>query len=102
MESHEQDLRDEVRDEALVKQLQEDYTKASISAATRALLDYAVKLTLSPRDMRSTDVEQLRASGFTDAQIVDAVELIGYFNYINRVLDGLGAGPEPGMRFRPS
>ncbi len=37
--------------------------------------------------------------GYTDEQLVDAVQCIGYFNFINRVLDGLGVDPEPGMRY---
>ena len=35
----------------------------------------------------------------TGAQLVDAVHRIGYFNFIHRVLDGLGVDPEPGMRY---
>ena len=45
--------------------------------------------------MQKTDVEALRAQGLADADILDAVEVISYFNYINRVADGLGIDPEP-------
>ena len=38
-------------------------------------------------------------AGFTDEQLVDAVHCVGYFNFINRVLDGLGVDPEPAMRY---
>jgi uncharacterized peroxidase-related enzyme len=100
MESHEPDLRAEVRDETRVRKIQEDYTRAALEPATVVLLDFAQKLTLEPRGMSSRDVEKLRANGFTDVDVVDAVQLIAYFNYVNRVLDGLGAEPEPGMRFR--
>ena len=41
----------------------------------------------------------LRGHGLTDEQIVDAVHCISYFNFINRVLDGLGVDPEPAMRY---
>ena len=99
MESHEPDLRAEVKDESKVRQIQDDYKKANLEPATARLLDFAAKLTLGPRDMRAKDVEGLRESGFKDPEIVDAVQLVGYFNYVNRVLDGLGADPEPGMRF---
>jgi len=37
--------------------------------------------------------------GFNDEQLVDAVHCIGYFNFINRVLDALGVDPEPGMLY---
>ena len=99
MESHEPDLREEISDRAEVLLIQEDYRNAKLDGATRRLLDFAVKLTLNPREMAEVDVEQLRPCGFSDEQILDAVQLTAYFNYVNRVLDGLGVEPEPGMRF---
>lgn len=48
--------------------------------------------------MSREDVEQLRAEGLSDRSILDAVEVIAYFNYINRVADALGIEPEPEMK----
>ena len=39
--------------------------------------------------MSGEDVTRLRAVGLTEGQITVAVQVIGYFNYINRVADGL-------------
>ncbi len=100
MESHEADLRAEIQDDAKALAIQEDYRQVDVDPPTKGLLDFAVKLTLSPKQMRAADVEALRELGFADQDILDAVQLIAYFNYINRVLDGLGAEPEPDMRFR--
>jgi len=47
--------------------------------------------------MREQDVQRLRDAGFEDAQILVAVQVIGYFNYINRLADALGVEPEPWM-----
>lgn len=47
--------------------------------------------------MTREDCDRLRASGLTDRDILDAVEVISYFNYINRVADALGIDPEPEM-----
>jgi uncharacterized peroxidase-related enzyme len=99
MESHEKDLRSEVGDEAQVHAIQKDYRGASLSAREMALLDYAVKLTQTPKETTHDDLHTLRSQGFTDEQLVDAVHCIGYFNFINRVLDGLGVDPEPAMRY---
>ena len=55
----------------------------------RALCDYAVKLTLAPGAMAEEDVLRLRSVGLNDPEITVAVQVIGYFNYINRVADGL-------------
>jgi len=63
----------------------------------RALCDYAVKLTLTPGRMNADDVEQLRTLGLSDSQITVAVQVIGYFNYINRVADGLDVETEDWM-----
>ncbi len=75
-----------------------DYRQAPLSPADRALCDYAVKLTLAPGRMTAQDVDDLRGHGFDDAAITIAVQVIGYFNYINRVADGLGVDDEPGMK----
>ena len=48
MEAHGEDLRQLVNDDALVQAIKTDYRKAPLDALTRALLDYAVKLTRSP------------------------------------------------------
>lgn len=97
MESHAEDFRVESGDDALAAAVKEDYRKARLSKADRALSDFAAKLTVEPWSMSKADCDALRAAGFTDRAIVDAVEVIGYFNYINRVADGLGVDLEPEM-----
>jgi alkylhydroperoxidase family enzyme len=56
-----------------------------------------VKLTLAPGAMGSADVEGLRTFGFADDAISIAVQVISYFNYINRIADGLGVDAEDWM-----
>ena len=55
-----------------------------------ALMRYAEKLTLMPGDMVEEDITDLRAAGLDDGQILEANQIIGYFNYVNRCLNGLG------------
>lgn len=55
-----------------------------------ALLRYAEKLTLHPGAMVQADVEALRAAGIDDGAILEANQIVGYFNYVNRLLNGLG------------
>lgn len=74
-----------------------DYRQAELTAADRALCNYAVRLTLTPGQMTESDIEALRQHGFDDDQITIAVQVIGYFNYINRVADGLDVDPEDWM-----
>ena len=61
----------------------------------RGLCEFAVRLTHEPADMRQEDVDRLRAAGWSDAAIHDAVQVIAYFNYINRVADAVGIESEP-------
>ena len=66
-----------------------------MSAADRAMLDFAVKLTLSPASMRESDVQGLRGHGFDDTAISDIAQVAALFNYYDRLADGLGIDPEP-------
>lgn len=55
-----------------------------------ALCRYAIKLTKAPHAMERGDIEDLRGAGLDDRGIVDANQVVSYFNYVNRVADGLG------------
>lgn len=55
-----------------------------------AMLRYAEKLTLNPGDLEKTDVDALKTAGVDDGEILEANQIIGYFNYVNRCLNGLG------------
>jgi uncharacterized peroxidase-related enzyme len=101
MESHEPDLRAEIKDDETVRSIQSNYHDVDLGAATRTLLDFATRLTEAPQQITRTDIEALRSAGFSDEDIVDAAQLVGYFNYSNRVMDSLGIEPEPEMRYRP-
>jgi uncharacterized peroxidase-related enzyme len=99
MESHEKDLRSVVESDQQLQAVQEDYRSAGLTPRELALLDFAVRLTKSPSGVRKDNLDALRVHGLTDEQLVDAVHCISYFNFINRVLDGLGVDAEPSMRY---
>lgn len=61
------------------------------------LCEYAVKLTSAPATVSENDVQKLRDNGFNDEQITIAAQVIAYFNYINRIADGLGVKLEKSM-----
>ena len=54
------------------------------------MLSYAVKLTRAPAEVGEDDVEALRAAGFDDTAILDICQVTAYYNYVNRLADGLG------------
>jgi uncharacterized peroxidase-related enzyme len=75
-----------------------DWRSATLSSADRALCAFAAKLTRRQQEMTPEDLDELRAHGFDDRAIHDAVQVIGYFNYITKVADALGVEPEDFIR----
>ncbi len=72
-----------------------DWRAAPISARERALLAYADKLTAHPEEMCEEDLEPLRSKGLDDRDILDLAQVVAYFNYVNRLANGLGVQLEP-------
>jgi uncharacterized peroxidase-related enzyme len=70
---------------------------AALEPADRLLCAFADKLTRTPAQMGEDDVSALRKGGFDEQAIHDAVQVISYFNYINRVADALHVDLEPEM-----
>lgn len=82
------------REDALADTLRIDYKQADLTPRERAMLDYVHKLTLTPKEMRESDVQSLREVGFDDLGVLHIVLLASWFNYINRVADALGVTVE--------
>jgi uncharacterized peroxidase-related enzyme len=59
-----------------------------------AIVRYATKLTRAPGQVTADDIAALRAEGLDDLEIVDLNNIVGYYNYINRVANGLGLHSE--------
>ena len=74
--------------------IQEDFRSAGLDPKHLAMLGYSEKLTLTPSAVERSDVEALRAAGFSDADILAIAEVTGYYAYVNRIADGLGVQVE--------
>ncbi len=81
-------------DDELARCLREDYENAPLSAAERAMLDYAGTLTVDATRVGPADHERLRTHGFDDRGILQITLIASWFNYVNRVADALGIGRE--------
>jgi uncharacterized peroxidase-related enzyme len=75
-----------------VDALEKDYTRASITAQERVMLDYVVQLTKDATKISPEYHDRLRAAGFDDRGILQITLIASWFNYINRVADALGVG----------
>lgn len=82
------------KNKKLAEDIVSDYTSAPISPKESALLDFAVKLTREPWDSAEADVAALRAAGWSDSAILDLTQIVAYFNFVNRLSQGLGVGLE--------
>jgi uncharacterized peroxidase-related enzyme len=70
-----------------------DYRNADLDAETRAMLDYAYKLTKTPTDVHHEDFMKLKDIGLSHQQILSVVMIICTFNFMTRLADGLGVEP---------
>lgn len=59
-----------------------------------ALVEFAEILTRDPAKVGRDEVEALRSVGFGDEAISSCVQVVAYFNYINRIAEGLGVDLE--------
>ena len=113
MQAHANDLRAEVADEwstlsdaptpddagmdAFVHQVVDDWRAAPLTDALRSLVEYADLITRRPEACTEADIQRLRDAGWSDLAIHDAVQVVAYFNYINRLADAFGVEVEQGM-----
>lgn len=71
-----------------------EWRTADVTDAEKVMLGYVEKLTREPASVYKDDIEALRAAGFDDTAILQINLIASWFNYINRVADGLGVGRE--------
>ena len=83
--AHGQAVRALSGDPVLGERLVMNYRTAGLDPRTRAMLDFAVKLTDRPAEVEEPDRAALRAAGFTDRDIWDIASVAGFFNMTNRV-----------------
>ena len=92
MESHAEFLRLVTVDEEMIAALREDYRTAPITDAEKVMIEYVIQLTKDAVKITPKHHERLRAAGFDDTAILQITLIASWFNYINRVADGLGVG----------
>ena len=74
-----------------------DFETAGLDPRRLTMLRFARRLTLAPAAMERAAVEQLRAVGFSDEDVLAIVEVTAYFAYANRIAAGLGIALEAGV-----
>ncbi|MFK8080585.1 MAG: peroxidase-related enzyme [Granulosicoccus sp.] len=87
-------INDDKRADDIASALHSGDLDGVFSGRELALLHYTKKLTLTPQSMVEADVHSLRQSGLDDGEILEANQIVGYFNYVNRLLNGLGVSTD--------
>lgn len=90
MTAHGEALRTESHDDPLVEGIKREYTKLELSKAERAMLDYAVKVTVAPATASEEDIVDLRTHGFDDRDILDIIYVVCLYNFNDRMADATG------------
>jgi uncharacterized peroxidase-related enzyme len=71
------------------------WREIDLSDRERALCEVAEKLSATPTKMVEADWKPLRDLGFDDKAILEVVHIVGIFNYLTRLADGLGLQTDP-------
>ncbi len=67
---------------------------AGLTSAERVLLDYVELVTAAAYRTTAEDVQKLRAAGWSEDQIAEAVYITAMFAFFNRVADAFGIPPQ--------
>ncbi len=93
---HSEALETVEKDTEALDKLAKDFATKHESPRHKALLAYAAKLTLDPKEVTENDIKDMRDVGITDEEILRANLIASYFNFSNRIALGLGVDLEEG------
>ncbi|MBZ5536685.1 MAG: peroxidase-related enzyme [Acidobacteriia bacterium] len=94
-EAHGEYLRQLTHDDRLVRLIKIDYRMLLLEDRVRSMLDFAVQVTREVHSINRLTIEELRAKGLSDEDILNVVQVAGFFSYYTRLADALGVEPEP-------
>ena len=87
-------LKNDDKFELVMKAMETGDFSAVLSESQEAGIKHAIKLTNDHASIAEADVEELRRVGFTDGEILEINQVTSYFNYVNRMVVGLGVNLE--------
>ncbi|MDE2149313.1 MAG: peroxidase-related enzyme [Gammaproteobacteria bacterium] len=85
-------------DPALVDRLLADVDTAPVEPPFKPLLKLVAKLTRSPASVRAADREAVFAAGWSERALHDAVAVCALFNFMNRLVEGMGVVTSPAIQ----
>jgi len=85
-----------------VEAVLEDYRSAPVSDAERALFAFIEKMNRESTAIDQRDVDMVRAAGWTDEALYDAITVCALFNFYNKWIDATGVGDMPAAAYAAS
>ena len=87
---HAEALRRYIKDDETLEMLMSADGLGTLEPRLSTIVRHAEKLTSAPSAMTESDLDELRAVGLGDKDILDLTLIVGYFNFVNRIALGLG------------
>ena len=79
------------KDQTKTDQLSKDFNLLNLSEKDKLFCRFAQQLTLNPNfEGKETLIDKMKNSGIDDREILDMTLVISYFNFVNRMILGLG------------
>jgi alkylhydroperoxidase family enzyme len=89
-------------DRALVDAVLADYRTAPIDEAQKALFAFIEKMNAQSNQITREDVDRVKAAGWTDEAIYDAITVCSLFKFYNSWIDATGVHDLPASGYEMS
>ncbi len=87
---HTEALKHYIKDDETLEMLTSADGLETLEPRLSNIVRHAEKLTSAPSAMTESDLDELRAVGLSDRDMLDLTLIVGYFNFVNRIATGLG------------
>ncbi len=88
-------LRIRAKNPLISDQVATNYRKADITARQRAMLDFAMRVSLEAHTVSETDFDSLARHGFSQDEVWDIAAIASFFAMSNRLANATGLRPNP-------
>jgi hypothetical protein len=85
-----------------VQAVLDDYTTAPISEKERALFAFLAKMIDDSTSIRHADANAVRAAGWSDEALYDAITVCSLFQFYNNWVDATGVSDMPAFAYQMS
>ena len=80
----------------------DDYRTAPIGEAEKALFAFIDKMNWESTSIGAADDDAVKAAGWTDEALYDAITVCALFNFYNKWIDATGVGDMPATAYDAS